>query len=138
MTTPFKNFDKLPEVDNTPTCEFELGGKRWHVRNVSQLPWVDIDKMPKKVTGEDVRDYVFALLERFIVPEEGEAFSALIRSSRSPLSKSNAMPLLAWITEQVTERPTEQSSSSEGGLPSTAPKSPAARSSAATRTRKRR
>lgn len=118
--TPTKDFDRLPEQDLTPSCEFRLGGRVWHCKNGSRIPWVLVEPA---MIGE-IKTQVGAFFEMVIVPDEKDEFLAMISDPGSDaLTASNALPLMQWITEQVMKRPTKRPASSRGGPRTTARKS---------------
>ncbi|MCU1494875.1 MAG: hypothetical protein JWO62_2639 [Acidimicrobiaceae bacterium] len=126
-----KDFDNLPERDTTPSCEFKLGGKTWHCKAGTELPLNLVGAgLASDTTSLHVQ--VGTFFEGVLVESEVDDFVAMIASPRSPLTMSNAMPLMQWVTEQLVKRPTKRPASSRGGSGSTKPRSVASSSSRAT------
>lgn len=132
MSIPSFNFDDDPEVDSTPACEFTLGGRVWHARNATQLPWVDLPELPPELTDDEIRARVLLMFERFLVPSEVEDFLEMATSPRSPITPANALKIIDTITGAIAGRPTRRSSSSGGTRPRTGQRSKAGSSSRVT------
>lgn len=135
MTEPIKDFDS--PTSGTPAGAFRLGGRVWHVRKRADMPWTKLPSPPENATSDDeVRVYLFSLLEHFIVAGESDELLALLQSPQTPLTAEKAPELLRHITQLSLGRPTKRPSSSRGGSRGTKARSAANSSSRVTARRR--
>lgn len=129
MTVPKELDFDADDGDHSSSVTFKLGGREWHCKAAGDLP---LNFMGLQQPDGTLYTQIGPFFERVLIPEDADAFLELLDAPRSPITFSNAMPLMQKVTEKLVKRPTRRPASSPGGSSSTKGKSGAGSSSRAT------
>lgn len=115
MAEVTKDFDVERTAGTRESSTFTVGGEKFTVRE-----WVSADVLAEFGRREvshygDTLDAYDKFVKECIVEADGEKWDKVRKEADPPLTLGQVETILWWLVGQVTDRPTEASSSSRRG-----------------------
>lgn len=105
-----RNFDDEYQIAAKEGHSFTLGGQTFHTKAIAPVA-----AFRDKETGLDA---AIMFLKRLLVPDDREAFEALLANEDAPISPFQIDQIASWLIEETSGRPTDSpGSSGTGGEP---------------------
>lgn len=120
MSEDFKDFDAEEEARGK-SATFKLGGKKWTCRHPDDVPFSLLETLMTPAENGEAGAVmrVAPFFQAALVPEQADAFIAMLREPDSKLTVGKLQPLMAYVSQKVFQRPTEPSKPQSAGRQTT-------------------
>lgn len=128
----FRDFD-AETADTEPACTFRLGGRIWSVRARETVPFSMVQRiMDASKNATETAFEVGPFFKSVIVAEQVDDFVAMLNAPDSSVTLEKVTPILTFVFENLSGRPTVPAAQSSTGRKRAGRKSAAGSSSPAT------
>jgi hypothetical protein len=111
-----KNFDEeRVHANGAKAVTFELGGEKFTIREYVSAEVLAVFGRRQVANFGDTMEAYDEFVKECVVPGDAEKWDKVRAEADPPLTVGAVERVLWWIMDQVTDRPTEASSSSRRG-----------------------